>query len=1018
MKNIYLSLLVILVFTTVSFAQDGMSVGTNATPLEMLDVNGAIKVGTDFTNHATNAPVGGVGTIRFNGTEFQGYTASGWVSLSSVGALYTAGTGLNLASGVFSLVPHTGDVTGTTALTIEPLAVTTGKIAANAVTVGKLPTGATGTTFLRGDGTWALPVGTTYTAGTGLTLASGVFSHDTQTAIDVNAGDNGTNVIDRVTVNTLGHVTAVVARDLSAATTGAAGVMSAADKTKLDGIATSATANNGTVTTVSVTTANGVSGSVTNPTTTPAISLTLGAITPTSVASTGTVTGTNLSGTNTGNQTITLTDDVTGSGTGSFATTIANNVVSNVKLADMATQTIKGRIAGTTGDPEDLTPAQVKTMLGLTDATTGTGTANKVAFWTGASTLDDDAELHYNSTTNLLGIGQPVPVYPLDVKGAGTPVPTTTDNVLARFEQSATATGAGIQIQGYRNSTGNIASFIDLKNFSGSDWTVARLAAERGAATDGAMLFYTNDGTNLTERMRISSAGTVRLNAYTTNGIVRATGGNGTLSTGGAINLASEVTGTLPIANGGTGSATQNFVDLTTTQTAAGAKTWTNTGTFSNATYSALFTGGNVGIGTTTPSSKLEVRADGTAVSWAGRLALSNSSGDRQVFLGTYDSKSIIGSHNFALSAWEDLYINSVTATATGGKVIMAGPVGIGTSSPSDKLEVNGNVQLGYNSASTNSLYKTFATGHDAANVPSTVQVGIADGTGTMGIQINNVRNGANTYNDQYVSFSTHAGGASAGERMRITPAGNVGIATTSPSGKLHVVTSSSNGNVVSWGTGQLVVGQNGSTAGAVGISYSTTDNAGYISSLSPAVAWRNLGLRFNSLTAYSSGGTERFTIQAGSSYRLVLQADNNLVYYAGGGCAVWASGTSCISDIRKKENIVPLETVIPTLMQLSTIRYTYKKGFGLDDKEHIGVIAQEIEKFYPDMMMYDEDADSYLVYYDKLTTVLIKGMQEQQEMIDSLQKENASISKNYASLVSDIELLKEAAGIDKRAEK
>jgi len=45
----------------------------------------------------------------------------------------------------------------------------------------------------------------------------------------------------------------------------------------------------GTVTSVSVTTANGVSGSVATPTTTPAITLTLGAITPSTVATTGSV---------------------------------------------------------------------------------------------------------------------------------------------------------------------------------------------------------------------------------------------------------------------------------------------------------------------------------------------------------------------------------------------------------------------------------------------------------------------------------------------------------------------------------------------------------------------------------------------------------------------------------------------------------------------------------------------------------------------------------------------------------
>ena len=40
------------------------------------------------------------------------------------------------------------------------------------------------------------------------------------------------------------------------------------------------------------------------------------------------------------------------------------------------------------------------------------------------------------------------------------------------------------------------------------------------------------------------------------------------------IDLASVVTGILPITSGGTGSSTQNFVDLTTTQTVAGEKTF------------------------------------------------------------------------------------------------------------------------------------------------------------------------------------------------------------------------------------------------------------------------------------------------------------------------------------------------------------------------------------------------------------------------------------------------------------
>jgi hypothetical protein len=85
----------------------------------------------------------------------------------------------------------------------------------------------------------------------------------------------------------------------------------------------------GTVTSVSVTTANGVSASVANATTTPALTFTLGAITPTSVVASGNVTGSNLSGTNTGDQT-TITGNagtVTGLSVTSGKTLTASNTI-------------------------------------------------------------------------------------------------------------------------------------------------------------------------------------------------------------------------------------------------------------------------------------------------------------------------------------------------------------------------------------------------------------------------------------------------------------------------------------------------------------------------------------------------------------------------------------------------------------------------------------------------------------------------------------------------------------------
>jgi hypothetical protein len=135
----------------------------------------------------------------------------------------------------------------------------------------------------------------------------------------------------------------------------------------------------GTVTSVSVTTANGVSGTVANATTTPAISLALGAITPTSVAASGAVTGSNRSGSNTGDQTITLTGDVTGSGTGSFAATIGNNTVTYGKIQAV---TASAKLLGSSATGTAVTEITLGTNLSMTgstlNATAGGGTVTSV----------------------------------------------------------------------------------------------------------------------------------------------------------------------------------------------------------------------------------------------------------------------------------------------------------------------------------------------------------------------------------------------------------------------------------------------------------------------------------------------------------------------------------------------------------------------------------------------------------------------------------------------------------------
>jgi hypothetical protein len=75
----------------------------------------------------------------------------------------------------------------------------------------------------------------------------------------------------------------------------------------------------------------------------------------------------------TGDYVTALTGDVTATGPGSVAATIANDAVTNAKLANMSTQTIKGRTTAGSGDPEDLSASQATAILDNMVGDSGSG---------------------------------------------------------------------------------------------------------------------------------------------------------------------------------------------------------------------------------------------------------------------------------------------------------------------------------------------------------------------------------------------------------------------------------------------------------------------------------------------------------------------------------------------------------------------------------------------------------------------------------------------------------------------
>ncbi|MBA5792057.1 hypothetical protein H1R17_04010 [Flavobacterium sp. xlx-214] len=153
---------------------------------------------TDYkVNVATATNTGNLGVVKqaatnptvnidANGVLSVNTTATGiGKTLKGDGVTVTAGTTAGTTTSVVQSV--LADVT----LGIADNAITTNKIANNAVTIGKLPTGATATTFLRGDGSWVTPTdtNTTYTGSTSVILNGSSFERAALTG-DVTAPQN------------------------------------------------------------------------------------------------------------------------------------------------------------------------------------------------------------------------------------------------------------------------------------------------------------------------------------------------------------------------------------------------------------------------------------------------------------------------------------------------------------------------------------------------------------------------------------------------------------------------------------------------------------------------------------------------------------------------------------------------------------------------------------------------------------------------------------------------------------
>ena len=389
---------------------------------------------------------------------------------------------------------------------------------------------------------------------------------------------------------------------------------------------------------------------------------------------------------------------------------------------------------------------------------------------------------------------------------------------------------------------------------------------------------------------------------------------------------------------------------------------------------------GNVGIGTTSPDAKLHVAS--------GKVAVDNTSSSTDVRYGgsllalanSYSALDNIAAIDFPQSAagsgfsrvgvqyksrtasqeTQDMFFVTMYGGASSEKmrILGNGNVGIGTTSPSAKLEVTGSV-IRVNS-DEGGFYQYTSAGafrsafYDNGSVTSIY----ADGNGSTPVM---------TFN-----------------------AGNVGIGTTAPQQLLHIL-GTTNGYA-------MIQGANDS--GQAGIYFKKEDTTGTMNRTKALVVFHtnvgsgwgrgHLGFCLNSAddNTVVSTSDEKFRMADNGDFH----ADGDVIAYS----------TTVPSDERLKDNIKTIENASEKIAKMRGVEYQWNTG-KLAGKKEIGLIAQEVEAVIPEVVsekklpLLTGTEDTYkTVDYERLVALLIESNKELQNRITELESKVYGTSKQW----------------------
>ncbi len=389
---------------------------------------------------------------------------------------------------------------------------------------------------------------------------------------------------------------------------------------------------------------------------------------------------------------------------------------------------------------------------------------------------------------------------------------------------------------------------------------------------------------------------------------------------------------------------------------------------------------GNVGIGTTTPQSLLSVGTYGYGLGQTNAALV--SSNDQQTLGLVGVGSTNINFYTSATTTRFGIIKGQADGSGSGGAFALWTSNAAGTITERMRIDSLGNVGIG----TTSPLQKLSVTGTSSV-VPT--------GSGAEGIFA--ITTGTGIYSDNKLEFGVHDGDYSWLQALQATSGwrnlvlqgggGNVGIGTTNPAWKLHVHETSSNEGARL----QLTNADTGVTSGdGFQILLGATEDAWVWN-------YENTGLHFG------TNSTERMTILSGGNVGIgTTNPNEGKVEVKGGSVCVDTNSddtaSSCIaneSDERLKTNITSLSasSSLAAVLALNPVAFDWRAsdpevlshwptlGRYASSTRSIGLIAQEVMPILPEALSLetvgDEEVQYFQLDYDKFIPLIISAMQE-----------------------------------------